>query len=44
MENNKEKIENLQKKLKDNIEKAKEFADSNTKRNKKNEVLWDEED
>lgn len=40
----KEIIKNLQKRLKDNIKKAKEFAESNTKRNAKGEVLWGEEE
>lgn len=43
MDKNKENLENLQKRLKDNIKKATDFAESNTKRNSKGEVLWGEE-
>lgn len=37
-------LKNLQMILKNNVEKTKEFAESNTKRNSKGEVLWDEEE
>lgn len=37
-------LKNLQETLKDNFEKAKEFAESNTKRNSKGEVLWDDKE
>lgn len=36
-------LKNLQERLLKNIDKAKEFAESNTKRNSKGEVIWDED-